>query len=245
MLVSHAFLLWCSAYWLKLRLKAASGCLTSSAYASCHVLCTDSDGFVADLCRIMQLLDEAPIQSGPLIDGAFCLLRFIPASLLHELLAHATSKTVPTTPVDTPPPSAPNSSNALLSTPGGTLSARGIAVDAQYSVNTEINAHAGGNSGFHGMTRAVASVSISSGTTDSPGGPVLKLDSRSVESSLESVFSHALSTSRSIESLVGPHLDAHAGHSHPGSACGTPSDTTSATSRADAALSDSSPDAVC
>ncbi len=44
--------------------------------------------------RILAILEDAPIVSSTMIDGAFCLLRFVPDGLLEELLVHATERSV-------------------------------------------------------------------------------------------------------------------------------------------------------
>lgn len=44
--------------------------------------------------KILAILEDAPIVSSTMIDGAFCLLRFVPDSLMEELLVHATERSV-------------------------------------------------------------------------------------------------------------------------------------------------------
>lgn len=60
-----------------------------------HLLCNKicADFFTnAPFVRILAILEDAPIVSSTLIDGAFCLLRFVPDALLQEMLVHATER---------------------------------------------------------------------------------------------------------------------------------------------------------
>lgn len=178
----------------------------------------------------MQLLEDAPVNASQLIDGAFCLLRFIPASLLHEMIAHATSKTLPTTPADSPPPSAGNSTNTLPTANGaeahsnggtengtGTTTGPGHGTHSPTLHRAAIAALGGGDSPIDGYTaRSDDSQGSSQGSSSGSGGSEdgssagIKLHSASLEScndSLEGLgigISAALSASRSIESMVCP-----------------------------------------
>jgi hypothetical protein len=79
-----------------------SNCLKSNVVSS-----------AVPLNRLLQILEDAPVLSAPLIDGAFALLRFIPPYLLLELTAHATTKIAIASAL-TPPPSTTSSTEKLL-----------------------------------------------------------------------------------------------------------------------------------
>jgi hypothetical protein len=110
---------------------------------------------------LLQILEDAPVLSAPLIDGAFALLRFIPPPLQQELTAHAVTK-IAIAPGLTPPPSTTSSTEKLLPTHASTSD------DA-------------GKEGTSTAEEALASVSLSCSSGSSKSGNISVATSQSVE----------------------------------------------------------------
>ena len=141
------------------------------------------------LFRIMSLLDDAPVVSSSTIDGAFALMRFIPAPLYVEMTSHAVSRTTMTTPVDTPRSNTKLFSGSMSTaslhsaeSAGNSLSASssGDAESANSSSRSiDVRAAKGKPSGTNGVAAVVtAAAALLEETdvdskTDSPSSPVL------------------------------------------------------------------------